>query len=1026
MFWVELSTYQKDHPEKTVNESDIVWENVDGIWKQGVNITTGRAGYYRRVDAQEKEVNMEVEVFKEYEEKVAKHRDSLFASTPNTNDPGITDTLKSAAKELRELTNQIKSKIKSLGRRKDTGDDLKHGLQTLADELVIMNNLATHLVMHNASDMDLIECINTHHEWKFARGIVKRAFKCSIITSLKFSDWVAFTNTRQTMIDALDKKDGNEFFCLMVSEVELLSDAVDPLRAFVFHLEKQDFVIDTSLGCTLKSLTIVLNPKAHMPDDIKTAIASLQTKADSMVANADSGLAAVFQGLSQGKALLKQSRDIAEKTSKDMAFLDEASSTLQKLDEFLNDQSDSAFDFTAGLTLAHTTATSLQDMCTKFVSPIQCEYERIIGSRKGHYDKDGCKMINDFNGLIKTLPELKDTTLAELNRFKKTLDPLVQRISKFCDSSQGLIVSVQKDVEAFGKGKGEATAYASHTFTEEKGVSHTPIAVAAAKAFTLPPPHPTESADDHSSDNSSSSDSPRDDASVPKAAPPQRESDTGMTHANNAEGSEPIMKPAVDAKTMTKTSVADILEDATKAGTSSDEVIQNKLEFLNDAEFDGLLADACNHPLLIYYSHHLRSEKIVDDDWEFGHEDGDPYEDLAHFLRWLASYGPDYINAVVNTQDKPDSAMATTQAAKESLETALENIMDIEETTKNIISAEPIATSTLNDFKKNDENPGDQELDKRLKRLDFWALIHCSDLKEGAGDNENWLHMRRGIVESAAQDDFLLPKTDELLMDELERRLKNKSDRERRKAEQIDQDGDASLNTKGAEGFSLPFVGFATLVFEKAMAAQLKEIVDRLNAEPFNLDLSLDPFELMEILKKVLTFLDPKHDVDVREEKPDATYQRISEFLHILGYQCSFDIEFQQGLMSGDKNTIHPILYWLLNNLEALRKRAYLAKFCMNLEVPEEFLREEQVAEVYRSYKELQSQFKATHSHVEQERQGRMNPSDLQREVQQLDAEREQLAQKIQLLKAKTERDEGFAQLLQAKRNIMRSNSGGQ
>ncbi|CAE7537988.1 Ift81 [Symbiodinium natans] len=203
------------------------------------------------------------------------------------------------------------------------------------------------------------------------------------------------------------------------------------------------------------------------------------------------------------------------------------------------------------------------------------------------------------------------------------------------------------------------------------------------------------------------------------------------------------------------------------------------------------------------------------------------------------------------------------------------------------------------------------------------------------------------------------------------------------------------------------------------MAAQLKEIVDRLNAAPFNCDLSLvgfdekDPFELMEILKKVLVFLDPKHDVDLREEKPDAMYQRISEFLHILGYQCSFDIEFQQGLSLGDKNTVHPILYWLLNNLDALRKRAYLAKFCMNLEVPEEFLREEQVYSVYQNYKELQSQFKATHSHVEQERQGRMNPVDLQREVAQLDAEREQLAQKIQHLKAKTERDEGFATLLE-------------
>jgi len=160
-----------------------------------------------------------------------------------------------------------------------------------------------------------------------------------------------------------------------------------------------------------------------------------------------------------------------------------------------------------------------------------------------------------------------------------------------------------------------------------------------------------------------------------------------------------------------------------------------------------------------------------------------------------------------------------------------------------------------------------------------------------------------------------------------------------------------------------------------------------------------------EILKKVLVYLDAKHDVDLREEKPDAMYQRIAEFLHILGYQCSFDIEFQQGLISGDKNTVHPIIYWLLINLEALRKRAYLAKFCMNLDVPEEFLRDEKVYEVYTTYKELQGQFKATHAHLEQERQGRMNPTDLQREVAQLDAEREQLDQKIQHLRNKTEKD---------------------
>merc|ERR1719335_949427 len=85
----------------------------------------------------------------------------------------------------------------------------------------------------------------------------------------------------------------------------------------------------------------------------------------------------------------------------------------------------------------------------------------------------------------------------------------------------------------------------------------------------------------------------------------------------------------------------------------------------------------------------------------------------------------------------------------------------------------------------------------------------------------------------------------------------------------------------------------------------------------------------------------------------------------------------------------------------------------MNLEVPEEFLRDDKVFEVFQSYKELQSQFKATHAHVEQERQGRLNPEDLQREVAQLDSEREQLAQKIQHLRQKSEKDEGFQVLLQ-------------
>jgi len=118
-------------------------------------------------------------------------------------------------------------------------------------------------------------------------------------------------------------------------------------------------------------------------------------------------------------------------------------------------------------------------------------------------------------------------------------------------------------------------------------------------------------------------------------------------------------------------------------------------------------------------------------------------------------------------------------------------------------------------------------------------------------------------------------------------------------------------------------------------------------------------------------------------------------------------------LLAGEKDIVHPILYWVLQNVEALRKRAYLANFCVNLEVPEEFLRDEQVYELFQSYKELQSQFKATHMHVEQERQERLDPANIQTEVAQLEAEKDQLAQRIKEIQERTGKDEGFQAVLQ-------------
>lgn len=48
--------------------------------------------------------------------------------------------------------------------------------------------------------------------------------------------------------------------------------------------------------------------------------------------------------------------------------------------------------------------------------------------------------------------------------------------------------------------------------------------------------------------------------------------------------------------------------------------------------------------------------------------------------------------------------------------------------------------------------------------------------------------------------------------------------------------------------------------------------------------------------------------------------------------------QFRQGLVQGEKAVVHPILNWLLNHLQDLKKRAYLAKFLVKIEVPAEIL----------------------------------------------------------------------------------------
>lgn len=59
--------------------------------------------------------------------------------------------------------------------------------------------------------------------------------------------------------------------------------------------------------------------------------------------------------------------------------------------------------------------------------------------------------------------------------------------------------------------------------------------------------------------------------------------------------------------------------------------------------------------------------------------------------------------------------------------------------------------------------------------------------------------------------------------------------------------------------------------------------------------------------------------------------------MKILSYESDFGPDWEHGLLNGDRKVIYPIYYYLLKNLTPLKKRAYLAKFLVPLDIPEEF-----------------------------------------------------------------------------------------
>lgn len=175
---------------------------------------------------------------------------------------------------------------------------------------------------------------------------------------------------------------------------------------------------------------------------------------------------------------------------------------------------------------------------------------------------------------------------------------------------------------------------------------------------------------------------------------------------------------------------------------------------------------------------------------------------------------------------------------------------------------------------------------------------------------------------------------------------------------------------------------------------------------------SKSPQELLQLLNDVLSEIDPRQRRDLRDEAPEATAVRMIDTLLVLNYKHGQELtQFRDGLLAAAPSVVHPLLAWLLQRVPELKKRAYVARFLRQLDVPEDCFADEAVLGQYQAYRELQNEFKEVHREVERLRSSKSDPVELEREIQQLENEREQLSNKMVKLRHKVENDSQYAQM---------------
>ncbi len=143
-------------------------------------------------------------VVDDFDDKLTSRRNTLFDKVAD-NEASITDSLKAGSKSLGTLHAAIKQKLKSAGRRKNKDVNVFCSkLENIDEEATSVQTVINGLTSSTGEDCDHIEALLKFSKigWVFSPSIKKRAFKCAMLSHLKYGEWAKMTGKTRDLMKA--------------------------------------------------------------------------------------------------------------------------------------------------------------------------------------------------------------------------------------------------------------------------------------------------------------------------------------------------------------------------------------------------------------------------------------------------------------------------------------------------------------------------------------------------------------------------------------------------------------------------------------------------------------------------------------------------------------------------------------------------------------------------------------------------------------------------------------------------------